>query len=283
MAISNIRQRTGFLFVAVMLAHVLLISAQVNSRSGVPLLEAVTFGVFSEVQRAAAAVIGAVQRAWSGYVSLRGAHAENEALRRQLDDLEVRLQEERAAATRTRQLEVLLGLQHQLQLSTAAASVIATGASPEFRTVTIDKGLNAGLKPDMAVIAPAGVVGRIVTPSARAAKVQLLIDRNAGAGALVERSESRAQGVIVGSGEELLRMEYVSSIADVRVGDTIVTSGIDRIYPKGFVIGRVESVAKGNGTDKVIRVRPAVNFSQLEEVLVITAPPAEMPPAEGAS
>lgn len=283
MAISNIRQRTGFLFVAVMLAHVLLISAQVNSRSGVPLLEAVTFGVFSEVQRAAAAVIGAVQRAWSGYVSLRGAHAENEALRRQLDDLEVRLQEERAAATRTRQLEVLLGLQHQLQLSTAAASVIATGASPEFRTVTIDKGLNAGLKPDMAVIAPAGVVGRIVTPSARAAKVQLLIDRNAGAGALVERSESRAQGVIVGSGEELLRMEYVSSIADVRVGDTIVTSGIDRIYPKGFVIGRVESVDKGNGIYKVIRVRPAVNFSQLEEVLVITAPPAEMPPAEGAS
>lgn len=283
MAISNIRQRTGFLFVAVMLAHVLLISAQVNSRSGVPLLEAVTFGVFSEVQRAAAAVIGAVQRAWSGYVSLRGAHAENEALRRQLDDLEVRLQEERAAATRTRQLEVLLGLQHQLQLSTAAASVIATGASPEFRTVTIDKGLNAGLKPDMAVIAPAGVVGRIVTPSARAAKVQLLIDRNAGAGALVERSESRAQGVIVGSGEELLRMEYVSSIADVRVGDTIVTSGIDRIYPKGFVIGRVERVDKGNGIYKVIRVRPAVNFSQLEEVLVITAPPAEMPPAEGAS
>lgn len=283
MAISNIRQRTGFLFVAVMLAQVLLISAQVNSRSGVPLLEAVTFGVFAEVQRAAAAVIGAVQRAWSGYIGLRGVHAENEALRRQLDDLQVRLQEERAAATRTRQLEVLLGLQQQLQLSTAAASVIATGASPEFRTVTIDKGLNAGLKPDMAVIAPAGVVGRIVTPSARAAKVQLLIDRNAGAGALVERSESRAQGVIVGSGEELLRMEYVSTIADLRVGDTIVTSGIDRIYPKGFVIGRVESVDRGNGMYKVIRVRPAVNFSQLEEVLVVTSPPAEWPPAEGAS
>jgi rod shape-determining protein MreC len=283
MALTDIRQRTGFLFVAVMLAHVLLISAQVNSRSGVPLLEAVTFGVFSEVQRAAAAVIGAVQRSWSGYIGLRGVHAENEALRRQLSGLEVRLQEERAAAARTRQLEVLLGLQHQLQLSTTAASVIATGASPDFRTVTIDKGLNAGLKPDMAVIGPAGVVGRIVTPSARAAKVQLLIDRNAAAGALVERSESRAQGVVVGSGEDLLRMEYVSSIADVRVGDTIVTSGIDRIYPKGFVIGRVESVDKGNGIYKVVRVRPAVNFSQLEEVLVVTTPPPELPPAEGGS
>ena len=283
MAISNIRQRSGSLLVAVMLAHILLISAQVNSRTGVPLLEAVTFGVFSEAQRLAASMVGGIRRTWSGYIALRGVHAENEGLRKQLDDLQVRLQEERAAAERTRQLEVLLGLRNQLRLSTVAATVIAAGASPDFRTVTIDKGLNAGFKMDMAVIAPAGVVGRIVTPSARAAKVQLLIDRNAGAGALVERS--RAQGVIVGSGEDLLRMEYVSGIADVRVGDTIVTSGIDGIYPKGFVIGRVESVDRGGGIYKVIRVRPAVNFSQLEEVLIVTTPPSELPvpAAEGVS
>ena len=84
----------------------------------------------------------------------------------------------------------------------------------------------------MAVIAPAGVVGRVVVPSARAAKVQLLIDRNAAAGALVERS--RAQGVVVGSGDDRLRMEYVSEVADVVVGDVVVTSGIDGIYPEGI-------------------------------------------------
>ena len=83
----------------------------------------------------------------------------------------------------------------------------------------------------MAVIAPAGVVGRVVVPSARAAKVQLLIDRNAAAGALIERS--RAQGVVVGAGDERLRMEYVSELADVVVGDVVVTSGIDGIYPEG--------------------------------------------------
>ena len=113
--------------------------------------------------------------------------------------------------------------------------MIGAGASPDFRTVTIDRGSSEGVRTNMAVIAPAGVVGRIVTSMAHASKVQLLIDRNAGAGALVERS--RAQGVILGPDRQegnLLRMDYVSSIADVKVGDMIVTSGIDGIFPKGF-------------------------------------------------
>jgi rod shape-determining protein MreC len=279
MAVTDIRQRTAVLFVAVMLGHILLISAQVNSRTGVPLLEAVTFGVFSEVQRVASSLAGGVRNAWSGYVNLRGVRGENEQLKRQLGELQVQFQQEHAAAENAHQLEALLGFQQELSVRTIAAGVIGAGASPDFRTVTIDKGSSAGLKADMAVIAPTGVVGRIVTPAARASKVQLLVDRNAGAGALVERS--RAQGVVLGAGEELLRMEYVSGIADVKPGDTIVASGIDGIYPKGFVIGKVESVDRGNGIYKIIRVRPAVDFSRLEEVLVVTTPP-QAAPVEGA-
>ncbi len=84
----------------------------------------------------------------------------------------------------------------------------------------------------MAVIAPAGVVGRLVVPSLRSAKVQLLIDRNAAAGAIIERT--RAQGVVVGGGDDRLRLDYVSEVSDVVVGDVVVTSGIDGIYPKGL-------------------------------------------------
>lgn len=281
MAITDIRQRTAVLFIAVMLGYILLISAQVTSRSGVPLLEAVTFGAFSEVQRLAADVIGGVRQGWGGYVNLRGVHAENERLKRELGELEVRFQQERAAAERTRQLERLLGFQHEIDIETIPSVVIGAGASPEFRTITIDKGSTSGLRANMAVIAPTGVVGRIVTPTGHAAKVQLLIDRNAGAGALVERS--RAQGVILGAGEDLLRMDYVSGIADVKVGDTIVTSGIDGIYPKGFVIGKVESVDRGNGIYKIIRVRPAVDFNRLEEVLVVKSPQSLATQPEGPS
>jgi rod shape-determining protein MreC len=131
----------------------------------------------------------------------------------------------------------------------------------------------------MAVIAPAGVVGRVVVPSLRAAKVQLLIDRNAAAGALIERS--RAQGVVVGAGDELLRLEYVSEIADVAVGDVVVTSGIDGIFPKGFIIGRVEALDRSGRAYRRIAVRPAVDFSSLEEVLVVLTPtPARETAAE---
>jgi rod shape-determining protein MreC len=125
-----------------------------------------------------------------------------------------------------------------------------------------------------------GLVGRIVTLAPRAAKIQLLVDRNFGAGALVERS--RAQGVVLGTGEDLLKMEYVSDVADVKPGDTIVTAGVDGIYPKGFVIGTVESIDKGNGIYKIIKVRPAADFNRLEDVLVVTTPP-EATPAEGVS
>ena len=274
MALEDIRQRTRYLFLTVILGHILLISAQVNSRKGVPLLEAFTFGMFSEVQRATSSLASGVRSVWSGYVDLRRAHAENEALKRQLADAQVAFQAQQALADRARSLEELLQLRSRAQVQTAAAAVIGAtppAPTPDFRTITIDKGTRDGLRQDMAVIAPLGVVGRLIVPAVRSAKVQLLVDRNAAAGALIERS--RAQGVVLGSGEERLRMDYVSEVADVVVGDVVVTSGIDGIYPKGFVIGKVDAVEKSGSTFKRISVRPAVDFLSLEEVLVITTLP----------
>jgi rod shape-determining protein MreC len=272
----DIRQRTGYLFGAVAVAHIVLISAQVNTQRGVPMLEAVTFGLFAEVQRGATSAIGDARDAWGSYFALQQVRRENEQLRRDIGQLQVRLQQEQAVASQTRTLQELLDLQKQTPLETSAAALIGGGASPEFRTVTIDKGTSAGLKPDMAVIAPAGVVGRIIMPSSRASKVQLLIDRNAAAGALIERS--RAQGVVVGTGADRLRMDYVPSAADVTVGDRVVTSGIDGIYPKGFIIGQIESIGRASGQFSDIVIRPAVDFGRLEEVLVVMTPPAPVDP-----
>ena len=270
MAILDIRERSGYLFLGVMLGHILLISAQVNSRSGVPVLEAVTFGTFAEVERSISAGVSSVRRGWSGYAGLRQLKSQNDELTRRLEEAQIALQQQRALADRTRNLERLLELRDTSKLDTLATEIIAAGAMPDFRTLTIDKGTREGVKADMAVIAPAGVVGRVILPTSRAAKVQLLIDRNAAAGALVERS--RAQGVITGSGDNRLRMDYVSEVADVIVGDLVVTSGIDGIYPKGYVIGQVESVEKSGTSYKTITVKPAVDFTSLEEVLVVLTP-----------
>lgn len=280
MALLELRQRSGYLFLFVMLAHVLLISAQVNSRSGVPVLEAVTFGVFSEVQRGVSTALSSVRNVWSGYVGLRQVKRENDDLKRRLATAEITLQQQSALADRARGLARLLELRERLTLKTVAAEIIGAGTS-DFRTLTIDKGTRDGLRSDMAVIAPAGIAGRIVIPSTRSAKVQLLVDLNAAAGAIVERT--RAQGIVVGAGGDQLRMDYVSDVADVVVGDVVVSSGIDGIYPKGFVIGRVESIERSGGAYRRIMVRPAVDFSSLEEVLVVVTPTPAREAADGVS
>ena len=260
MAVVDIRRRTGYLFLAVIVGHVILISTQVTTKRGVPMLGAAVFGIFSEVQRGANTVATSVRSGWQDYFALRQVRSENEQLKQQLGELRVRLQEERGLAQQTQSLQKLLDLKTSTTLSTTAASVIAGGASPEFRTITIDRGTGDGLRADMAVLAPAGVVGRIIQPSARASKVQLLIDRSAAAGAIIE-----------------LRMDYVAGSADVKAGDVVVTSGIDGIYPKGFVIGQIQSVRRGAGEFSAIVIRPAVDFTSLEAVLIVLTPPPAAP------
>ncbi|HEX3703885.1 MAG TPA: rod shape-determining protein MreC [Vicinamibacterales bacterium] len=280
MAILDLRQRSGYLFLAVALGHILLISAQVSSRTGVPVLEAVTFGGFAEIQRALSSSVGSVRHVWNNYAGLRQVQRENDELKQELAAARVDVQEQRALADRSRGLEKLLDMRERTPLQTVAAEIIGAAATPDFRTLTLDKGSRDGLKADMAVISPAGVIGRVVVSSPRAAKVQLLVDRNAAAGALIERS--RAQGVVVGGEDGRLSMEYVNEVADVVVGDLVVTSGIDGIFPKGFVIGRVEVVDKSGGAYKRIVVRPAADSSAIEEVLVVVTPPAAREPgAEG--
>jgi rod shape-determining protein MreC len=269
-AVLDLRQRSGYLFLGVVVAQLLLISAQVNSKTGVPVLETVTFGIFSEVQRALSGGVTGVRKVWSGYIDLRHVRAENDDLKRQLAAAQIAMQEQRALADSARGLQKLLELRDHLQLETTGAQIIGAAATPDFRTMTIDKGTRDGLRPDMAVIAPAGVVGRVVVPSARSAKVQLLVDRNAAAGVIDERT--RAQGVVVGASDDKLEMQYVSEASDVAVGDLVVTSGIDTIYPKGLVVGKVESVERNGPSYKRITVKPAVSFSQLEDVLIVLTP-----------
>jgi rod shape-determining protein MreC len=269
----EIRRRTGYLFVGVMLGQVILISAQVPTRSGSRVLQAVALSAFGSVQGAATALTGAVGAVWSGYVDLRHVRQQNEALRRQVADLQVRLQEERAQALRAGGLQRLLGLQGEVSLPTLAAEVIAGDATPGFQTITINRGSRDGVERDMAVIGPDGVIGRIVgDPVAHASQVQLIIGKNAAAGAMLERT--RNAGLVVGgAGDPPLALEYVSNLTDVQVGDRVVTSGIDGIYPKGFALGRVASATRGTNLYQTVKVRPAVDFSRLEEVLVVLTPP----------
>ncbi len=275
MPIPDIRRRSGSLLLALAAGHIVLISAQVNTRSGVPVLQAFVFGVFAEVQRGTAAVVGGVRGGWDEYVALRGVHAVNRALEQQVRELQVSLQRERALSGEAENLRRLLDLRDRSLVPTRAAEVIGTSPAADFRSVTIDRGTSDGVLADMAVISAAGAVGRVVMPSRHAAKVQLLIDRNAAVAVMV--GTSRVQAVAMGTGEALLSLEYLSGSAVVSKGDAVVTSGIDGIYPEGFVVGRVEEIERSGGLFKAVRIRPAVEFSALEHVLVVLGAPDSAP------
>lgn len=274
----DIRRRTGVLLFVVMMGHVFLISVQVQSKSGVPMLQAVTFGAFAQVQGGTSAVLHGGRNFWGNYVALRGARAENEHLHRQVTELEIRLQEQRTLALRATRLQEILDLKASAPLPTIAADVIAGNPNPGMRTITIGRGTADGVEANMAVIAAAGIVGRVIgTPATHAARVQLLIDRYAAAGAVIERT--RAGGMVAGVEQDPpLAMDLVSNQADVKPGDLVVASGVDGIYPKGFRIGYVESSERGPQLYRLITVRPVVNFTSIDEVLVVLVPARPVSP-----
>jgi rod shape-determining protein MreC len=279
MALPDIRNRARLLFVAVMVGHTLLVSAQVNSRRGVSLLQDTLTTVVVEAQRAAWAVVDGVRDAWNGYAALRGVGAENDRLSREVTQLRVQLQQEQALSRGTEHLRSLLDLRTRVVWQTIGAEVIAGSTSPEFRSITIDKGRESGVRTDMAIMAAAGVVGRVVDPALRAASVQLLIDRNAAVSVLIERS--RAQGIAVGNGDGTLSLEYVAAVADVKSDDVVVTAGLDGVYPKGLLVGRVTVVERQGTSYRRVIVAPFVDFSSLEAVLVVLSPPPAPTPAGG--
>lgn len=272
-----IRRQTLSLLVIICLGHVLLISAQVQSRNGLPVVESVAFGVFSQVQRTMASVTDAVKGVWTNYFALRGAARQNAGLQEQLLEMQAKLQEQQAIADRARSLEEALNLKQSLAVPTISARVIAGNPSPGSLTVTIDRGTDDGVLADMAVIGARGVVGRVIAPIAkRAATVQLLTDRLAGVAVTFERSN--AGGMITGGeGDPPFRAEFVPTSADVQAGERVTTSGQDGIFPQGFLVGIVDRVNRTGGADREIVVRPAVDFSHIDIVLVVTQPPSGRP------
>jgi rod shape-determining protein MreC len=155
-----------------------------------------------------------------------------------------------------------------LPYKSTKARVIARSVSEFFNNCILDKGSQAGLKLSQPVITPGGVVGRIVGLGPFAARVQLITDRYAGVGA--QLSDSRAYGEIKGTGQATCEMRNVSGLETVNLGEAIITTGLDGIYPKGLLVGYVEQVAAGSGAkNHEITVRPAAGLDRLEEVLVL--------------
>jgi len=205
---------------------------------------------------------------WVGYVWLRTVRRENEQLRADIERMKLEQARLSEDANMARRIQTLLVFKEQYIESTVAAQVIGTSGSEQSRVLYIDKGSDDGIKPDMAVITPTGIVGKIVQVSAGSAQVLPINDQLSGVGAALK--DLRLQGILKGTPNGTTTLQYIMSDEPVKVGQEVITSGGDRIFPKGLEIGTVASAEPGKDLFLNIRVIPSARLDRLEEVLVIT-------------
>ena len=213
------------------------------------------------------------------YFDLVGVQRENARLRAELareENQRARLAELEAENLH---LSVMLELKQALALGSAAANVIGGDASGLARTLVLAGGADQGFEAGMAVLSTEGVVGKLIAVGPSSSRVLLINDHNSALDAFDQRS--RVRGIVAGVVDDGLVMKYVDRSEEVKSGDTIVTSGLDGIFPRGLLVGEVTAVVReGPGLFLTVNIAPAADFRRLEQVLVITQRMPQPPPAE---
>ena len=218
-------------------------------------------------------------------VNFRSTATENERLKQELADAQLELRNARQSTAENERLQGLLNLKAQTGYDQVSARVIARDSSIWFKTITIDRGSSSGVALNMPVVTGGGVVGRVIALSPWTAQVMMITDEKAAAGAIVgQLGGSGALGSVRGLGNTgLIEMSYVSGLQKVEVGDFILTTGQDGIYPPGLSVGEVVQVKSGTATQPhQILIRPGAKLDQLEEVAVLLYHPPPRPAPEQA-
>jgi rod shape-determining protein MreC len=265
------RYRNLIVLVGVLFVQVLGLAVQVKRTTDTDstrLIRVWAVGAVSPFEKALVWVQTSTGNVWHNYFYLRGVRAENRGLKQQIEQMRIEQARMSQDADQARRLQALLAFKEQFISQTRAAQVIGSSGSEQSRAIYIDKGEKDGVKPDMAVITADGVVGKVLHAYSSTSLVLLISDQTSGVGAILEKS--RLQGILRGLPSGEIALEKVMSDEQVPIGELALTSGGDRIFPKGLPIGRVTKVSPGGDLFLNIRVKPAANLSKLEEVLVVT-------------
>jgi rod shape-determining protein MreC len=258
------------------LLQVLLLAVQIKRDSQGRLIRVWTVGAVSPFERAGAHGVSHVRDTWNHYFALQNTSRENEELKRENGALKLQITQLQSKAGEADRLAALLKFrQMNVDVPMISARVIGGSADSVSQTIYLDRGERDGIRRNMGVITPDGVVGKVIESYKDTAQVLLLTDKDSGVGAMLV--DSRVQKPVGGTGEPFLVLKYVSNEDNsVNPGDRIVTSGMDRIFPRDLPVGSIADIKPGN-TFKQIRVKPAANLERLEEVFVLlTMKPLEM-------
>ena len=265
-------RRVTLVLVALLLSALLVFPTQSQGllrHIGVPLAPIVTLPI-----EALAALDRSLRDVWEGYVALQGVHEENLRLRREVELLRDQNSRLREATSASQRLTALLEFKGRAASKTVAAQVIGRDATNWYRAVMVNKGEGDGVRVEMGVITPAGVVGRVVKTNASASMVLLVTDPNNAITGLIQRT--RDEGIVEGTARGLARMKYIPLLSTVRAGDRVITSGLTGGFPRGLPIGVITSIDKTEGDlFQSAEIVPDTDLTRLEEVLIITAPRGE--------
>ncbi len=262
------RLLTVFCLILFVLINIIFLSISAKHQHGNTFVDRVVMAGIAPFQNGVTRTIRFCENVWSHYFHLVSVKEECDRLRKLL--AEANLEKGKCAeAERTcDRLHRLLDVKEALPHRMVPAEVVGLDPSAWFKTIIINRGSNDGVEKGMPVVAPEGIVGQVITASFNYSKVMLMIDRSSAVDALVQRNRTR--GIVEGETDETCRFKFVLRKAEVKVGDTVVSSGLDGLFPKGLRVGFVKEVSKVEpGIFQVVQIEPFVDFARLEEVLVI--------------
>ena len=265
-----IPRRPTLIFIVVLSSLFALMAVSSRTRVGGEtrtLFERTVMTLFAPVPKAVNWVGSSFSDMYHGYLDMRRSVKENLQLRRKVDQLTTDNLRLRQGEGDLRRLRSLLGYSEQFTMPTTMAEALMLDISGRFKSIIIDRGSAAGIDVDDVVVNANGLIGRVVLTTKDMSKVQLATDSNSSVGVLIERT--RRQGVLRGDGAGGAQLYDIPSLADVRPGDSIMTAGIDGIYPKGIPMGVVVKAEKGQDLFKTITVKPLVDFASIEETIVL--------------
>lgn len=265
------RYRRAMILTTALLLAFLLMTLQVRQERAVVAFtrQAILLTVTPFIKITSLAV-GSVTDVWHSYVDLRNVTDENTRLTREAGVLHRRIEQLEEQALETQRLQRLLAFRETSQAQFLTARIVGKDVTNWFKTLLVDRGGQDGVRRNQPVVAPDGLVGRVVEVTLTSAKVQLLTDPVSAVGGLVQRT--RVTGIVSGNLGAGTRVRYLPLLADVAVGDMVLTSGMGGVFPKGIPIGRITAVERRSGAlFQEASLQPAVDLSRLEEVLILTS------------
>jgi rod shape-determining protein MreC len=264
------KSRRKFLVVGVLLliAVVMLSFAILNSSHKTSLFKKLVIETIVPFENLINTTFSRIGGVWRRYIFLVNLEETNRELVSENAFLSQKINDYQEIYLECMRLRVLMGLKGEIDYPTVAARVIGRKQSSLFETVLINKGSRDGISADLPVQTVYGVLGRVTDVSWNVSRVLLLVDYNSNIDTVIQRN--RARGILQGCGEDGCKLKYVRRTEDVKVGDVVITSGLAGVFPKGLIVGTVESVQKEEaGLFQEILVSPAADVTKVEEVLVI--------------